>query len=279
MVTFMQYMNKFSLPYQTSRRLKVDYWWAGLGYYVISLVIIALYLNVMINSGTYLKREMVEGVVNPYVQEYTHPLTACKDPTSTVDCATKRAELSAATYCTDPNMGYWYDPTFRYVGKNGIGGPVCQQVSVYEMSNKDEDLVTFSTSYTEWQTYAYPCSHASDVNAAYYNLAQEATATCDAGTLETDGTQCSCTAEKAVFPLAIEDYMVKMPHGYDVKDLSGVSWKGESRLDANEIAQKNDPSYPKTMTTTIKFPDGEGGETTTAAWANDSRLTLYIDLQ
>lgn len=29
----------------------------------------------------------------------------------------------------------------------------------------------------------------------------------------------------------------------------------------------------------VRVPDGEGGETTTAAWANDSRLTLYIELQ
>ena len=29
----------------------------------------------------------------------------------------------------------------------------------------------------------------------------------------------------------------------------------------------------------VRVPDGEGGETTTAAWANDARLTLYIDLQ
>ena len=29
----------------------------------------------------------------------------------------------------------------------------------------------------------------------------------------------------------------------------------------------------------VRVPDGEGGDTTTAAWANDARLALYIELQ
>ena len=178
-VSFMKAMQKYSIPYQTSRRLKVDYWWAGLGYYFLSLVIILAYAVILFNSGSYLKREIVEGVVNPYVQEYTHPLIACR---ASGDCAAVRADLSASSYCTDPEMEYWYDPTFRYVGVNGTGGPVCQQVSVYEVTTKDENRVTFAPSYTEWQTYAWPCSHAGDPAATYYALASEASSTCDAGT-------------------------------------------------------------------------------------------------
>ena len=249
-MTFLQYLNGLSIPYQTGRRLKVDYWWAGLGYYTLSLVIIISYGIGVFNSGTYLKDADVLGTVNPYVDDTTHPSKTCE---ANGDCATVFAGLTAASYCTSASMSYEYSDTFKYIGAGGTGGPNCEQVNAYEVSTKDENIATFSTVYTEWQKFAWPCA-----DAATHPMALAGTANCDAGTstVEPSG-QCSCTAERAVFPLAIEDYTVHMPHGYTVHDLNKMSWKGWSYL-PDALPEDGIPSV---LDTTLMIPDGAGGFT------------------
>ena len=245
------------IPYVTNKRLIVDYNWAGVTYYLLCIVIVTLYAYGIFQSGSYLKREEVTALVNPYVQAAAHPVRQCEASNT---CSQVYTDLFASQYCSNASYSYHYDTVFKYSqgAPNEDIGPACRAVNVYEVSSKDDNLVTFSTVFNEWEKFAWPCHLQTSGNLPF-----DPSVSCGVNPVIVEPTgQCSCNVEKAVFPLAIEDYTVKMPHSYIVRELNGLSWRGNSAFDQAELdglEPELRSEYPHLMSTTLRLPDGHGG--------------------
>ena len=118
--------------YVTDKKLKVAYWQAGMAYYVLSLLIFLFYFIIAFNSGDYMKKEPVNGVVNAYASTATHPYYSCE---ASKTCGTDRPGLLTRDYCRAESLPHSND--FGISSDEGQGGgpvgPECRFMSANQI--------------------------------------------------------------------------------------------------------------------------------------------------
>lgn len=230
--------------YTTPKRIKIRYASIGMTHLGLTIFLAIYYVNLIVESGQYLKKVAVTSRVNPFAITSTHPTRSCSASST---CTAELQRLVAGSYCNTPSHKFDYSADFVYRAAPGSpNGPQCRVIEKDEVSSKRANYISFSSVFTETHKFAWPLA---DNTSATYNAAMSQ---CDVAACVPDSvhpTQCTCTSTTSVFPAAIEDYSVQFDHNYDVNQLGSLSWTGSSTI-ANPTA----PYLP--TDTFITFPNG-----------------------
>ena len=164
-----------------------------------------------------------------------------------------------------PNRtNYCSNDEYTYVnGRHDLPRPECQALRPTELTLKTAKSIAFATSIIERTTTGWPC--AIDANQSRWReCAQRRGLT----TRRRNG-QCICEIRRAIYPLQVEQMLMKFEHAYIV---SG-NWRGSSAssLDAGE-GLWSELHYPNG--TSLRFGAGEALEMTLADWLTAANVSL-----
>ena len=241
--------------YVTDKKLKVAYWQAGMAYYVLSLLIFLFYFIIAFNSGDYMKKEPVNGVVNAYASTATHPYYSCE---ASKTCGTDRPGLLTRDYCRAESHNFHYSNDFKYfsgdeAGSGGGGpvGPECRFMSANQIVTKDINEISLTSVFIEEQKFGWSQGNAPDCASVSSSFATSAIAQCSSAPYQdaTNG-QCMCDYNTAAFPTQVENYTIAFSHTYTVHwDQGQETWTGSSK-------QTTSDSGYVMETTVVGFPNG-----------------------